>query len=247
MRSPVLSTLPMVVSPRRPKKARRSGPVTSWRGCHSIHARLGTTGTCSAGTTPAVSTGSEYFWAVFLSNLEAFDGARFWPRAGPFVLFTIVKRFGWLFGWLVARLVIPVPKGGVSLSTQQPPKGPLQSLPLTLSIETETTVTACSKAIQGIWSAIPSSAGEEPSQVTHSGTGQRRLFSPTPCEPLTQSSQPCGALCTTSIEPMTKYQQAITGTEVPYLPTGPHVPVQSMLTSMPIQDPMRKTRARRPR
>jgi hypothetical protein len=99
----------------------------------------------------------------------------------------------------------------------------------------------------GIWSAIPSSAGEEPSQVTHSGTGQRRLFSPTPCEPLTQSSQPCGALCTTSIEPMTKYQQAITGTEVPYLPTGPHVPVQSMLTSMPIQDPMRKTRARRPR
>jgi hypothetical protein len=43
------------------------------------------------------------------------------------------------------RLVIPVPKGGVSLAAQRPPKGPLQSLPLTLSIETETTVTACSK------------------------------------------------------------------------------------------------------
>ena len=43
------------------------------------------------------------------------------------------------------RLVIPVPKGGVSLTTLRPPKGPLHSLPLTLSIETETTVTACSK------------------------------------------------------------------------------------------------------
>ena len=43
------------------------------------------------------------------------------------------------------RLVIPVPKGGVSLATLRPPKGPLHSLPLTLSIETETTVTACSK------------------------------------------------------------------------------------------------------
>jgi hypothetical protein len=31
------------------------------------------------------------------------------------------------------------------LLAQRPPKGPLQSLPLTLSIETETTVTACSK------------------------------------------------------------------------------------------------------
>jgi hypothetical protein len=38
------------------------------------------------------------------------------------------------------RLVIPVPKGGVSLTTLRPPKGPLHSLPLTLSIETETTV-----------------------------------------------------------------------------------------------------------
>ena len=43
------------------------------------------------------------------------------------------------------RLVIPVPKGGVSLLALRSPKGPLQSLPLTLSIETETTVTACSK------------------------------------------------------------------------------------------------------
>ena len=43
------------------------------------------------------------------------------------------------------RLVIPISKGGVSLSAQRPPKGPLQSLPLTLSIKIETTVTACSK------------------------------------------------------------------------------------------------------
>src|SRR5207248_1703455 len=43
------------------------------------------------------------------------------------------------------RLVIPVPKGGVSLLALRSPKGPLHSLPLTLSIETETTVTACSK------------------------------------------------------------------------------------------------------
>src|ERR1051326_5177134 len=43
------------------------------------------------------------------------------------------------------RLVIPVPKGGVSLLTLPRPKSGLHSLPLTLSIETETTVTACSK------------------------------------------------------------------------------------------------------
>ena len=43
------------------------------------------------------------------------------------------------------RLVIPIPKGGVSFATQEPPKGLHHSLPLTLSIETETTVTACSK------------------------------------------------------------------------------------------------------
>ena len=36
-------------------------------------------------------------------------------------------------------------KGGVSLTTHQPPKGPNQSLPLTLSIKTEKTVTAYSK------------------------------------------------------------------------------------------------------
>ena len=43
------------------------------------------------------------------------------------------------------RLVIPISKGGVSLSTRRTPKGPLQSLPLTLSIKIETTVTAYSK------------------------------------------------------------------------------------------------------
>src|SRR5947207_15431310 len=48
------------------------------------------------------------------------------------------------------RLVIPVPKGGVSLLALRSPKGPLQSLPLTLSIETETTVTACSKGASGL-------------------------------------------------------------------------------------------------
>src|SRR5204863_5486596 len=47
-------------------------------------------------------------------------------------------------------LVIPVPKGGVSLLALRSPKGPLHSLPLTLSIETETTVTACSKGAQGL-------------------------------------------------------------------------------------------------
>ena len=43
------------------------------------------------------------------------------------------------------RLVIPISKGGVSLTTQPPPKEGYQSLPLTLSIKTETTVTAYSK------------------------------------------------------------------------------------------------------
>src|SRR5439155_26392212 len=42
-------------------------------------------------------------------------------------------------------LVIPVPKGGVSWATLPGPKTGLHSLPLTLSIETETTVTAWSK------------------------------------------------------------------------------------------------------
>jgi hypothetical protein len=55
------------------------------------------------------------------------------------------------------RLVIPVPKGGVSLLALRPPKGPLRSLPLTLSIETETTVTACSK---GPYSSIMSTSVE---------------------------------------------------------------------------------------
>jgi hypothetical protein len=39
-------------------------------------------------------------------------------------------------GW---RLVIPIPKGGVSLATRPAPKGGIHSLPLTLSIEIETT------------------------------------------------------------------------------------------------------------
>ncbi len=39
----------------------------------------------------------------------------------------------------------PVSKGGVSLTTQNTPKGSNQSLPLTLSIKTEKTVTAYSK------------------------------------------------------------------------------------------------------
>ena len=43
------------------------------------------------------------------------------------------------------RLVIPVPEGWCFIVGSATPKGPLQSLPLTLSIETETTVTACSK------------------------------------------------------------------------------------------------------
>src|ERR1700747_3619993 len=43
------------------------------------------------------------------------------------------------------RLVIPISKGGVSLTTHLAPKGQDQSLPLTLSIKIETTVTACSK------------------------------------------------------------------------------------------------------
>ena len=38
-------------------------------------------------------------------------------------------------------LDVSIPKGGVSLTTQQPPKGLPQSLPLTLSMKTETTVT----------------------------------------------------------------------------------------------------------
>ena len=42
-------------------------------------------------------------------------------------------------------LDIPISKGGVSLSTQRSPKEALQSLPLTLSIKIETTVTAYSK------------------------------------------------------------------------------------------------------
>jgi hypothetical protein len=41
-------------------------------------------------------------------------------------------------------LDFPNSKGGVSLMTLQPPEGPLQSLPLTLSIETEKPVTAYS-------------------------------------------------------------------------------------------------------
>src|SRR4051812_49989403 len=45
----------------------------------------------------------------------------------------------------VSRLVFPVFKGGVSLATRFTPKGKGQSLPLTLSIETENTVTAYSK------------------------------------------------------------------------------------------------------
>ena len=43
------------------------------------------------------------------------------------------------------RLVIPIPKGGVSLAAHSIPKDGDQSLPLTLSIKIETTVTACSK------------------------------------------------------------------------------------------------------
>jgi hypothetical protein len=42
-------------------------------------------------------------------------------------------------------LVIPISKGGVSLTTQRIPKDAFHSLPLTLSIKTETTVTAYSK------------------------------------------------------------------------------------------------------
>ena len=42
-------------------------------------------------------------------------------------------------------LELPVSKGGVSLATPRAPKGSLHSLPLTLSIETENTVTAYSK------------------------------------------------------------------------------------------------------
>jgi hypothetical protein len=41
-------------------------------------------------------------------------------------------------------LVRPVFKGGVSLTTPHAPKSILQSLPLTLSMETERTVTAYS-------------------------------------------------------------------------------------------------------
>src|ERR1700738_2748311 len=48
------------------------------------------------------------------------------------------------------RLVIPMSKGGVSLLARRPPKGPLQSLPLTLSIKIEKTVTACSKGALGL-------------------------------------------------------------------------------------------------
>ena len=44
-----------------------------------------------------------------------------------------------------SRLDSPIPKGGVSLSTRPIPKDQLHSLPLTLSIETEETVTAYSK------------------------------------------------------------------------------------------------------
>ena len=43
------------------------------------------------------------------------------------------------------RLEFPVPKGGVSLTTPRTPKGSFHSLPLTLSIKTENTVTAYSK------------------------------------------------------------------------------------------------------
>ena len=43
------------------------------------------------------------------------------------------------------KLDFPVLKGGVSLTTHQTPKGLNQSLPLTLSIKTEKTVTAYSK------------------------------------------------------------------------------------------------------
>jgi hypothetical protein len=43
------------------------------------------------------------------------------------------------------RLVIPMSKGGVSLTTHCTPKDTNQSLPLTLSIKIETTVTAYSK------------------------------------------------------------------------------------------------------
>ena len=43
------------------------------------------------------------------------------------------------------RLEFPVLKGGVSLTTHRLPKEPNQSLPLTLSIKTEKTVTAYSK------------------------------------------------------------------------------------------------------
>ena len=50
-----------------------------------------------------------------------------------------LRRF---HGW---RLVIPISKGGVSLMTRHSPKEVLRSLPLTLSIKTETTVTAYSK------------------------------------------------------------------------------------------------------
>ena len=38
-------------------------------------------------------------------------------------------------------LDVSIPKGGVSLTTQLPPRGQLLSLPLTLSMKTETTVT----------------------------------------------------------------------------------------------------------
>jgi hypothetical protein len=45
-----------------------------------------------------------------------------------------------------SRLDVSIPKGGVSLSAHHPPREMNQSLPLTLSIEIETTVTAYSKA-----------------------------------------------------------------------------------------------------
>src|SRR5690606_20296366 len=42
-------------------------------------------------------------------------------------------------------LEIPTPKGGVSLATRLPPEGQLRSLPLTLSMKAETSITAHSK------------------------------------------------------------------------------------------------------
>ena len=43
------------------------------------------------------------------------------------------------------RLELSILKGGVSLATHLTPKDQIQSLPLTLSIETENTITAYSK------------------------------------------------------------------------------------------------------